>query len=143
MMPFMTLFDAPDPGDCYRRTSSIVPQQALGMSNSKLFLNLGRHLATKLSPQKPEIDVNVTKSDLSFVKAAFESVLSRPATADELSSCGEFLTRQQGMFDKLGTAALLTDKADGPAAASTDSTQRARQGLIRVLLNHNDFVTLH
>jgi hypothetical protein len=143
MMPFMTLFDAPDPGDCYRRTSSIVPQQALGMSNSKLFLNLGRHLADKLSPQKSEIEVDVTKSDLSFVKAAFESVLSRPATADELNSCVEFLARQRGMFDKLGTASLLTDKADGPVAASTDPTQRARQGLIRVLLNHNDFVTLH
>jgi hypothetical protein len=143
MMPFMTLFDAPDPCDCYRRTSSIVPQQALGMSNSKLFLDLGRQLAVKLTPLKPETKVDATERAQSFVNAAFESVLSRRATGEELRTCTKFLEQQRSMFDEVGTAGLTTVKTDGPAAASADPTHRARQSLIRVLLNHNDFVTLH
>src|SRR5262249_22323843 len=34
-LKFLELFDAPDPCECYRRTESIVPQQALAMTNSK------------------------------------------------------------------------------------------------------------
>ncbi|NBV25453.1 MAG: DUF1553 domain-containing protein, partial [Proteobacteria bacterium] len=33
---FSALFDAPDPNDCYRRTRSVIPQQALALTNSKL-----------------------------------------------------------------------------------------------------------
>jgi hypothetical protein len=47
-----------------------------------------------------------------FVTAAFEHVLSRPPTADELTSCRDFLM-------------------DG-----------SKESLVRVLLNHNDFVTV-
>ena len=33
---FSALFDAPDPNECYRRTRSVIPQQALALTNSKL-----------------------------------------------------------------------------------------------------------
>ena len=39
------LFDAPDPLDCYRRTSSVVPQQALALTNSELVHQLSISIA--------------------------------------------------------------------------------------------------
>ena len=33
---FSALFDAPDANECYRRTRSVIPQQALALTNSKL-----------------------------------------------------------------------------------------------------------
>ena len=69
-------------------------------------------------------------------------MLSRPPTAAEQSACEKFLA---------GQAALLADPknlhaaSDGPTtsvAPSPDPKMRAREGLILVLLNHNDFVTI-
>src|SRR5207248_1943109 len=44
----LELFDAPDPCDCYRRSETLVPQQALVLTNSPLILNESRLLARKL-----------------------------------------------------------------------------------------------
>ena len=40
-MPFLELFDAADACDAYRRTTSVVPQQALALVNSELDLRSG------------------------------------------------------------------------------------------------------
>lgn len=95
------MFDAPEPTDCYRRTSSVLPQQALVMTNSKLVHDHSAALARQISAEAPD-----------FITAAFEHVLSRPPSADELASCRDFLK-------------------DG-----------SKESLVRVLLNHNDFVTV-
>ena len=132
MMPFLSLFDAPDPCDCYRRSESLVPQQALGMSNSVVALNAGRSLTKKLIDQNPDA------TDSEFALAAYETILSRQPTKKESTACANFLARQRALFEikKLpsGVRAPL-------AAASTDGRQRAREGLVRVLLNHHEFVT--
>ena len=47
-MEFLELFDGPNVCDCYRRTTSVLPQQALAMSNSDLLLQQSRALAGKL-----------------------------------------------------------------------------------------------
>lgn len=107
MMRFMSLFDAPDPCDCYRRSETIVPQQALAMSNSTLSLNMSKQLAIELA-------AGHGLSDAEFIVRAFERILCRLPTTAEKIACDAFL--------------------DGP---------RTRQGLVRVLLNHNDFVTVH
>jgi mono/diheme cytochrome c family protein len=136
MMPFLTLFDAPDPCDCYRRSESLVPQQALGMSNSVLALNLGRSLTKKLS------EADADASDADFIVAAYETILSREPTTEESTTCRKFLTRQHQLFES-------PDSRPPPNAAaplvpaSTDTRLRAREGLIRVLLNHHEFVTIH
>ncbi|MBE85234.1 MAG: hypothetical protein CME21_21980 [Gemmatimonadetes bacterium] len=131
MMRFLTLFDAPDPCDCYRRSESLVPQQALGMSNSVLAVNAGRSLTKKLveaNPKGPE-----------FIVAAFETILSRPPTSEESAACASFLSRQRTLFEETG----LPAKPTAPLApASTDARLRAREGLVRVLLNHHEFVTI-
>ncbi|MHC4875182.1 MAG: PSD1 and planctomycete cytochrome C domain-containing protein [Planctomycetota bacterium] len=135
MMRFLTLFDAPDPCDCYRRAESLVPQQALGMSNSVMALNLGRLLTKGLGERLSEA------TDEEFVTAAYETILSRQPSSDELSSCIDFLTKQRRLFD---STTLQPAAAKAPlVAASTDRDQRVREGLVRVLLNHHEFVTAH
>jgi hypothetical protein len=124
-MPFLTLFDPPDPGDCYRRSESIVPQQALALSNSKLVLNLGRKLAGRLAARIAETD------NAKFITAAFEQILSRPPTTAETRACAEFLKTQKALYNKSGSKP--------PSSVS----HRARESLVHVLLNHNDFVTVH
>jgi mono/diheme cytochrome c family protein len=134
MMPFLTLFDAPDPCDCYRRSESLVPQQALGMSNSVLALNLGRLLTKKLT------DGNSNLSNAGFVVAAYETTLSRKPTKDESAACEGFLSMQQALFESVTTK--LPSRASAPLTpASKDAWLRAREGLVRVLLNHHEFVT--
>lgn len=135
MMPFLALFDAPDPCDCYRRSESLVPQQALGMSNSVLALNLGRSLTKKL------FEENSKATDAEFTVAAYETILSRKPTKAESVACEDFLTRQQTLFNIPQTK--LPPQAAAPIApASNDSRLRAREGLVRVLLNHHEFVTI-
>ena len=46
-MPFLDLFDVADVCDCYQRTASVRPQQALALSNSELPLEMSRIMAGK------------------------------------------------------------------------------------------------
>lgn len=134
-MEFLSLFDAPSVNECYRRTESISPQQALALANSSLALAMSRRLARELegkagTPFDPAL----------FIRTAFERVLGRTPTSGEVGACQEFLTEQ---------AALLADRGKltpvgGPGgiiAPSADPRSRAREGLIHVLLNHHEFVT--
>jgi hypothetical protein len=98
------MFDAPEPNDCYRRTRSVLPQQALVLTNSKLIHDHSAALAVCAGAEAQDAD--------SFITAAFEHILSRPPRAAELAACREFITTG------------------------------GRAGLVRVLLNHNDFVTV-
>ena len=95
------MFDAPEPTDCYRRSRSVLPQQALVMTNSKLVHDHSAALARQIGMDAPD-----------FVSAAFEHILSRTPTEVELASCRDFLK------------------------------QGSKESLVRVLLNHNDFVTV-
>ena len=136
MMRFLTLFDAPDPCDCYRRSESLVPQQALGMSNSVMALNLGRLLTGKLSEQLPEA------AGPEFVTAAYETILSRRPTDEESLACQEFLKTQSTLFESPGLV-LPATSGKSLVSAATGPQRRAREGLVRVLLNHHEFVTVH
>ncbi len=130
-MEFLYLFDAASMVECYNRPVSIVPQQALALANSTLAQNQARLLARKLNDP----------ADAAFIKAGFEAVLCRAPTVEEVTACEKFLTTQ---------AALLADAkklklADGPESIlppSSDPKLRARESLILVLMNHNDFVTI-
>src|SRR5262249_4488253 len=48
-MLFLELFDAADACDAYKRTTSVVPQQALALTNNELLLSLSERLASSLS----------------------------------------------------------------------------------------------
>jgi hypothetical protein len=103
-MEFLKMFDGASPAECYLRNESVVPQQALALANSQLSRDQSRILARRLSTEP------------AFIQAAFQTVLGRPPSADELATSERFLQRQ-------------------PA-------EQARESLVHVLLNHNDFVTI-
>jgi hypothetical protein len=139
-MTFLDAFDRPNVVDCYKRSESIVPQQALAQANSPLTLAEARKLAARLSEQIGT--ENEEPRVLSFVNTAFAQILSRPPTAGELAECTSFVAGQTARYSQ---PEGLTKFSTGGAAhvpPSNDPHQRARENLIHVLLNHNDFVTL-
>ena len=128
---FTGLFDAPDANECYRRTRSIVPQQALALTNSKFThdesATLAKHLGRipNANPANPDPTV--------FITAAYEQILTRPPSRAELAECVAFLQRQ---------TLLLQTQAGKDQTAASQAAGRARESLVRALLNHNDFVTV-
>ena len=133
-MLFLDLFDAADPCDCYRRTRSVRPQQALAMVNSELALRQGRLLAGRLSATP--ID------DPAFVVAAFRQVLARVPSSAERAASLEFLVRQGAVFAGAKPAELAVDPKVVSVAPSTVPAQRARESLVQALFSHTDFLTI-
>ena len=71
-MEFLALFDAANVSECYRRSESVVPQQALALANSPLTLDRGliqgrvvairqrspaNHAHRRLSPRSERVSV--------------------------------------------------------------------------------------
>lgn len=135
-MRMLTLFDAASPNECYRRTSSIVPQQALALANSAMVVAQARKLAGTLSAEERTFD-----SDAVFITAGFETVLSRSPTAAERTACMEYLTAERARHSQTDQLTAFEAGPESTAAASTDPAQRARENLVHVLINHTDFVT--
>lgn len=133
-MEFLALFDGANACDCYCRSTSVMPQQALALSNSELALRQSRLLARRLAT--PGL------ADTAFVPAAFEQVLSRPPSDREQAAALAFLSRQATLFrttDAKELASTATAASDAPA---TDPALRAKENFIHALFNHTDFVTV-
>jgi hypothetical protein len=135
-MEFLTLFDAASVNECYRRSESIVPQQALALANSSLALAEARLLARSLSQQAGTTDA------AAFVRAGFEQVLSRPPTVEESAACVRFLREQAALLADGKKLTASSGAAASPVPPAADPAQRARENLIHVLMNHNDFVMI-
>ena len=136
-MQFLKTFDVANPLECYERLETVVPQQALALANSKLSLTQARLLARDLTEQ-----LGGRERPAAFVKAAFERVLGRPATKKEHARCKSFL---QSQSDRLQDPERLTAFEGGEASEVPPATEpwlRARENLIHVLFNHNEFVTI-
>jgi hypothetical protein len=139
-MTFLSTFDSANPVECYQRAESISPQQSLAMSNSPLTLAQSRILAGKLSEQVPADNSEETAT--SFIGLAFRHVLLRDPTAEERSECLAFVKQQS---ERLAAGSALTSFSGGtanPVKPSADALRRARENLVHVLMNHNDFVTI-
>jgi mono/diheme cytochrome c family protein len=119
-MELLELFDGASATDCYERSTSIRPQQALALANSELTRDAARQLAARLQAHD--------LSDEAFVGVAFEHLLARPAMAEELAAAVKFLGSQPALIQQVEPMA--------------DSIKRSRASLIHVLLNHHDFVTI-
>ena len=135
----LELFDGPLPAECFERSESIVPQQALSLANSPVALTQSRLIARELSQAASG---SAPTNDADFIRAAFETVLTRAPHADELGSSEKFLQRQAAL---LADPNKLTRTPTGLATSvppSTDPRLRARENLVHVLLNHQDFVTI-
>ena len=71
--------------ECYRRTESIVPQQALALSNSKLALTMAGKIDDALHARSKDAD------DADFVARGVRDGPGTPPTHDELAACLEAL----------------------------------------------------
>ena len=137
-MTFLELFDRANVTDCYRRSETVVPQQALAMINSPLTWMQARRLAGSLARQ---VDTS-PEGQSAFVAAAFERVLCRPPTSDEEATCLEFLATQAERFANRSALVPFAAGPESPTKPADDPHQRARENLVHVLLNHNDFLTV-
>jgi hypothetical protein len=136
-MEFLVLFDAANVTECYRRAESVVPQQALALANSSLVLAQARRLARNLSAA-----VGDGWTSAAFIRAAFEQVLGRLPSSAEQDECEAFLQRQAELLaDPKGLTAFASG-APAAVAPSADPRMRAREDLVQVLMNHNEFVTI-
>jgi hypothetical protein len=124
-MEFLNLFDGASATECYVRTTSIRPQQALAMANSELTLAQARALARQLAG--PIAAMQAEEQDAAFITAAFETILCRTPSEEEMAISLEFLAMQR--------QTLASTKIADPIS-------RSRESLVHALLNHNDFVTV-
>ena len=133
-MDFLKLFDGADTTECYQRHVSIVPHQALALFNSKLSLVQSRRLARRLSKDFAD--------DSSFVKAAFEQVLTRTVGENEATLCREFLATREKVYRTNGESPANAQDSKNGDRPSGDPRLHARENLVHSLFNHHDFVTI-
>lgn len=120
---FLSTFDEASVKECYRREQSIVPQQALALSNSRLVHDAARQIAERLS--QPPADGGPELSDQEFIERAFYEMLGMRANEKEVRTS----------MEALDTWRLLPE-------ATKSSPDRAREYFVWALLNHNDFITV-
>jgi hypothetical protein len=84
-MTFLLMFDAPSPNECYCRSESIVPQQALALANSTLVNAQAEALAKSLDSETPKLSPD------EFITRIYERILSRHPWDEERIACREFL----------------------------------------------------
>lgn len=133
-MDMLAAFDLANPIECFARSESIVPQQALALANGKLSFIISRTVAGQLAPQY--------KTAPAFIDAAFRKVLDRPPTTMEAKESAAYLTQQAELYRDPSKLTPFTNGTEVALKASADPAQRARESLVHVLLNHNDFVTV-
>jgi hypothetical protein len=131
----LEVFDAANPSECFERTESVVPQQALALANGDFSHSQARLIARRLA--QPAL------TDADFVTAAFEQVLCRPPHPEERVRCEAFL-RQHAEQLRAGKGLTPGDPAIAASLVppSADPALRARENLVHVLLNYNEFVTV-
>ncbi len=133
-MDVLQAFDAASPIECFARTESIVPQQALAMANGQLSFSISRILAGQLT--------SAGTTGTAFVRAAFERLLGRPPSIEEVRESASYLGAQTALYQDPAKLTAFTSGPEALVKPSADPAQRARESLVHVLLNHNDFVTV-
>ena len=134
---FLRQFDLANVNECYRRTESIVPQQALALSNSELLISQSRRLANRWLQKDPTLLAQPDR----FILHAYRSILCRLPSSAELEECIGFLETQSRLLSSPALTAFPSSKSFEPAP-SPDPNIRARENLVNVLFNHHDFVTI-
>jgi len=128
---FLTTFDEALVKECYRRETSIVPQQALALLNGRMVGDCAPDIARNLTATAP------ATGDEAFVHHAFEQLLGFKPSPAELRASLEAL---RGPF--AGTSADSGGRIGTPAAENPKAQTQARAQLVWSLVNHGDFVTL-
>lgn len=125
--PLGELFDGPNALECYRRTRTVVPQQALALTNSELVHAVSAAIVNSWKMREDEeSEKSGGRQTVQFVVVMFERVLSRSPSDAELQVCVDAIQKHPELT----------------AADSAEGATRARASIVRALLNHNDFVTI-
>ena len=138
-MTMLVLFDAASPNECYRRSESIIPQQALALANSSLSLGSSRLLARELWR---EVSQGGAVGNSQFVTEVFLQTLSRPPTNEERAACVVFLKEQAETLSDPSSLQTFAGGTVPKIKPSSDPLERARENLVQVLMKHNDFVSV-
>ena len=108
------------------RTANAVRSQLIAMERDGLVRRTGQRPGTTRPSHVFELTSEV------------EHLLSRAPSKNEAAACMEFLKTQVELYRKTNPKELQS--VGGP---SPDPSIRARESLVRVLYNHNDFVIIH
>jgi len=125
-VPELETLDAPDStSSCEKRDVSLTGPQALTFLNGT-FTNLqARKLAQRLESEAGgQVNAQLAR--------AFELVLSRTATPEELRAAAEFLAKQQKQIE-----------ADAKSSSPGEAARRALEAFSLVMLNSNEFFYLN
>jgi hypothetical protein len=141
-LKFMSVFDPPNPLECYRRDESVVPQQALALTNSRIMLKQSRLLARKLWEEVEQQKPKKRSRESAFISGVFARILSRYPTSEEQAACSAFLQEQVRLYQQTDAKQLAGETPKGGVVPSTDPHMRARESLVGTIFNHNDFVTI-
>ncbi|QDU10948.1 PSD1 and planctomycete cytochrome C domain-containing protein [Gimesia aquarii] len=144
-MEFLELFDAASATDCYERKSSIMPQQALALTNSQLSVQKGRQIANQLWSQVVGLNKTREQKNQAFIQSAFELILTRPASDKEQIAATKFLSGQERLFSQAKTKPAPQTKKQIKNDFNQPATEpevRARESFVQALFSHNDFVTI-
>jgi hypothetical protein len=120
------LFDAPDALDCYRRTRSVFPSRPWA-ANSDLVHRMSAAIVSDREAAKSTAEKPSDGEEEEFIVAVFERILSRSPTEQERRLCRDALEKQHALLARTNVAEAAT---------------RARESIVRALLNHNDFFTI-
>jgi hypothetical protein len=123
---FLQMFDDADVLQCYRRSESIVPQQALALSNSSLAIQMAVSIEERVSGSLEQ------PGRAAFIDEVFYLLLGRTPTDAEVIECNRF-------FDEMG-ALQAVQQTDGQPAGEHQRRVGAR--FVHAILNHNDFITI-
>ena len=120
------MFDAPSIEECYRRDETIVPQQALALTNSGVALARAAEIAAAIDKEVGESDTPRPSLRGSRPSSGCWAELRRTC---EQAECAGGLDRLRSVF--------AAENQAGPVPH-----RKARAALVHVLVNHNDFVSI-
>ncbi|MCA9048982.1 MAG: DUF1553 domain-containing protein, partial [Planctomycetaceae bacterium] len=160
---FLSMFDDADLLECYRRSESIVPQQALALANSEMSLSMAEPIAARIAARiaaaRPghvspagvsPTDVRTTDDGDSqsqnsatdaaadrrqFVTEAFVVILGRYPDEEELTECLTFCNELQQAHAK---GSVVDSAVSANASSTTDKSpgETAPEHRIRTRLIH-------
>lgn len=118
---FLSMFDDASVLDCYRRSESVVPQQALALENSPLTDQIAEKIANRIH------SASMTSNDEEWIREAFRTILANDPTDEELA---------------ISISALVQLTELAKSSSADKAVYVARKQFVQALLNHNDFVTV-
>ena len=100
---------------------------------------MSRKLAGALTDRVGEAESDAER----FVDEAFDAIVGRPPSNEERKESQKFLVAQASLYsDAASLKSFETGTKNAKVPPSAQPHLRARESLVHVLFNHNEFVTI-